>query len=153
MDFQTQIERIKEISIPFLSLIDAELVDVRIVNASGRITVTLLADKPGGGITLDECGRLNRQLSETLDAQDIFASSYVVEVSSPGIDRPLKTKGDFNRALHKVVRFFLSEKVNGKLEWAGPVERVDETCVYINVNGQELAIALSIINKARYELL
>ncbi len=153
MDLQSQVERIKEISLPLLDMENAELVDIRVVYTSGRAVVTLLVDKPGGGITLEACGRLNRQISDSLDASDIFAGSFIVEVSSPGIDRPLKTKSDFNRAMHKTVRFFLAEKVNGKLEWAGPVVRVDDTDVYITVNGQELAIALSLINKARYELM
>ncbi|HNX80882.1 MAG TPA: ribosome maturation factor RimP [Candidatus Omnitrophota bacterium] len=153
MDIQSQVERIHELSAPILNSIGVELVDARISNVAGRTTVTLFVDKPGGGITLEECGNLNRQICEALDTVDLFAGSYVVEVSSPGIDRPLKTKADFTRAISKAVRFFLSEKVNGKLEWAGQVLRVDDSHVYIAVDGQELAIALSFINKARYELL
>lgn len=153
MDYQTQVLRLRQVSDPIVQSFGAQIVDVKISYVPGRLILTLFVDKPGGGIMLEECGVINRAISDALESQDLFAGSYIVEVSSPGIDRPLATKEDFNRAMNKEVRFFLSEKVNGKLEWAGQVLRVDDSHVYIAVDGQELAIALSFINKARYELL
>jgi ribosome maturation factor RimP len=83
-----------------------------------------------------------------LDENEFIDNRYILEVSSPGLDRPLVTKNDFLRCLKKRVRFFLTEPINGKPEWEGAILKADDEAVYVDI-GEELVIPLSKINKAK----
>ena len=74
-----------------------ELLDVRIFRGGGRVQVRLYVDVPGGGITLDQCAKASRTAGMLLEEADLFAGPYVIEVSSPGIRRPLRTRGPLRR--------------------------------------------------------
>lgn len=78
-----------------------------ICNYQGRdLFLRLLVDKPEGGIIIKECAEVNRRLSAMLNEANILEQSYILEVSSPGLDRPLSSKNDFIRCLNKEARFF-----------------------------------------------
>ena len=126
-----------------------ELVDVIYRQEGKHLFLRILADRLGGGINLDECAQLSRDISQALDDNNIIESRYMLEVSSPGLDRPLKSKNDFMRCLDKQVVFFLNDLVNGKCQWEGLISRVDDTNVFIKDKiGQILEIPLTKINKA-----
>ena len=126
-----------------------ELVEL-IHRYEGRdLVLRLLVDKPEGGISLGECALLNRKIGDILDQNDILPGHYILEVSSPGLDRMLETKEDFMRCLNKQAVFFLNDLVNGKCEWQGLISRVSETAVFIDRLGESLEIPLIKINKAK----
>ena len=149
MDNQVLIERIKAIIDPVLVRANIELVDLGFLQTSGQIIIKLLVDKISGGINLDECARLSREVRWALDQENIIVSGYALEVSSPGLDRVLKSKKDFMRCLHKQVVFFLNDLVNGKCQWQGLIFKVDEAVVFIQAQGEVLEIPLIKINKAQ----
>jgi len=149
MDSQILAERLQQLISPVLEDLQAELVELDLVRASGQIIVRLLVDKPGDRIDLDECALINRRLGDIIEEQSIIADRYVLEVSSPGIDRPLKSKGDFARNPGKLVKLFLRQPVNGKIEWDGIIKNVTETEVSVEIEGQAVVIPLSIINKGK----
>jgi len=109
----------------------------------------VLVDKPEGGITLGECASLNQEIGIMLDAKDAIKDNYILEVSSPGIDRSLFNKDDFNRCKNKKVKFFLKELIVGKLEWDGVINKIEGDSVFADINGQILEIPISKINKAK----
>jgi ribosome maturation factor RimP len=113
----------------------------------------ILLDRPEGGISLGECAKINREVSAKLDESDILEENYVLEVSSPGLDRPLKTAEDFLRCLNKQVRIFLNTAVEGKIEVQGIIRKADELTVYVGENGKTLEIPLSHINKGKQVIL
>jgi ribosome maturation factor RimP len=121
------------------------LVDFFMRKNSSGFSLNLLADRPQGGITLDECSSLNRLLRQALEERNALPEEYALEVSSPGLDRPLKSKEDFLRFSDKEVTVFLNQPVNGRLELRGLVKGANETSVFIN--GTE--IELTKINKAK----
>jgi ribosome maturation factor RimP len=93
-----------------------ELVEL-VYRFEGRYMVLrLLVDRPEGGITIEECARLNNEISCILDEKNIIEERFALEVCSPGLDRPLKSKNDFVRSLNRKVKFFLSQPVHGKIE-------------------------------------
>ena len=126
-----------------------ELVDLIYRSEGNRLILTVLTDRPGGGITLQECAGLSRQLKNLLEEKNIIEGDYVLEVASPGLDRPLKRQRDFLRSLNKEAVFFLNDLVNGKLQFQGLIYKVDETSVFIQVLGELLEIPLTKINKAQ----
>ncbi|MFH0855302.1 MAG: ribosome maturation factor RimP [Candidatus Omnitrophota bacterium] len=128
---------------------DLDLVDVIHRYEGKDLFLRVLIDKPEGGINLGECALINRELAEALDAKDFLRQRYILEVSSPGLDRPLKTEADFKRLLNKNVKFFLNGYINSKLEWDGIINKVSEGKVYISIKGSVLEIPLEKINKAK----
>lgn len=125
------------------------LVDIISRQDGSGLSFSLLADRPQGGISLEECSLLNRLLRQEMDAKNILNGQYNLEVSSPGLDRPLKTKEDFMRCMNKETVFFLNDLINGKCQWQGVINNVNETSVFIIQEGEVLEIPLIKINKAK----
>lgn len=142
-------EKIEKIAEPFLKAMNVELVELNIGRYKTDLSIRILADKQNGGITIKECSQLNRHMMEALETGLVIDGPYTLEVSSPGLDRPLKSPKDFQRVIGRQARFFLSEPVNGRLEYAGPIRGVHNEGVIIDVRGQSVEIPILKINKAR----
>jgi ribosome maturation factor RimP len=116
---------------------------------AGKLVLRILADRPYGGIKLDECARLNYAIGNLLEEKDVLQERYILEVASPGLDRPLKTVKDFLRCLDREVRFFLNEQINERIEVAGVIKQVSQDAVLIETQQGTLEIPLSKINRAK----
>ena len=149
MIIESLAEKIEEIVRPFLGEIQAEIVDLNIGRAHHEIRIQLLVDKSQGGITLAECSDLNRKIGDILEGQNILTSHYVLEVSSPGIDRSLSTVRDFQRVIGRSVRFFLSEAVEGKIEHTGIIKRVENDNIFVQLETREIILPVTKIHKAK----
>lgn len=126
------------------------LVDTRFYRGErGECVFEVLADRAEGGITLDECARLNHELGRILDEKYGVGAPYILEVSSPGADRPLMTASDFRRNVGRVARFFLKDPWEGRSEYCGAIEGVEASAVSINEQGRSIQIPLEKINKAK----
>ena len=98
---------------------------------------------------MDECAMLNRGIGRLLDEKDIIKDRYMLEVASPGLDRPLRTKEDFSRFLNKKARFFLNNPINAKIEWEGLIVRVEAESVFINIKRENVEVPFVKVNKAK----
>jgi ribosome maturation factor RimP len=125
------------------------MVDFMLRHESGQIILKVLIDKPSGGITMGECADLNRFFKGFLDEEGLVGEDYTLEVSSPGLDRPLKVREDFLRMLNKEARFFLSEPLNGKIEWSGFIESAGEEKVSVRLKEGLIEIPYNKINKSK----
>lgn len=126
-----------------------ELVDI-IYRYEGRdLLLRALIDKPEGGITLDECAYINSHIGQILDNKGILNMRYILEVSSPGLDRELLNKKDFLRCINKNVKIFLNAPVNEKIEWDGIIVKVEGDSVFIDREGVNIEIPLAKIRKAK----
>lgn len=149
MDKQAVIEELLNIIGAYLKDRGLDLVEL-IYRYEGRdLFLRVLADKPEGGITLDECTRINREIGDILDGKDMIPGKYVLEVSSPGVDRPLKTKSDFSRCINKKIKLFLYEAINGKIEFDGIIKSTTEDSVCIQTSKGVMDVPLDKINKAK----
>jgi len=149
MDRQAIVDELKSIIQDFLLAQGLDLVDLILRYESRDLVLRILADKPEGGISLGECANLNIQISRILDEKDILKERYILEISSPGLDMPLKTKSDFRRCLNRRVRFFLKEAINGKVEIEGIINRVEEDLVCVDIDDGLVQIPLPKIAKAK----
>lgn len=102
-----------------------ELVDLVFRPEAGRWVLRILADRPGG-ITLDECARLSREVSPHLEVADLVPHRYTLEVSSPGIKRPLRRPEDFARFAGERVEVFTLELIQGRRTFRGVSRGLDE---------------------------
>ncbi|MCM8795758.1 MAG: ribosome maturation factor RimP [Candidatus Omnitrophica bacterium] len=152
MDRSILINELNQIIGGYLETQGIELVELIYRYEGKDLVLRILVDKPEGGITLDECVRLNNAIGLILDEKGILEERYILEVSSPGLDRPLRTKKDFLRCLNRKVRFFLTESINGKMELEGIIKKVEENAVYVDVEGQILEISFIKMNLAKQAL-
>jgi ribosome maturation factor RimP len=149
MDRQERELELRTIIDEYLKSQGIELVDF-ICRYEGRdLVLRILADRPQGGITLDDCAYLNSEIGVMLDEKNILQEHYILEVASPGLDRPLRSKNDFLRSINKTAKFFLNEKINGKMEFDGKITGVTDTSVYIEIKGEKIEIPLSKITKGK----
>ena len=86
-----------------------------------------------GGISLEACRRLSLEIGQVLDAENLIVASYVLEVSSPGLDRPLRTARDFQRQRQRMVTVFLHSPLMGKITYTGRVAAVTEVDLVLHV--------------------
>jgi len=126
-----------------------ELIDVTYRYENGRNVLRALVDRPAGGITMDECAGLNRQIGDILEERAVISEIYNLEVSSPGLDRPLRTERDFARNRGKQIKVFLSEPINGKIEVDGTVGEVSSRELALLTSDGPLGVPLEKINKAK----
>ncbi|MDD5729961.1 MAG: ribosome maturation factor RimP [Candidatus Omnitrophica bacterium] len=126
-----------------------DLVELIFRYESMGLMLRILADRPQGGITIEECAKLNIRISDILDEKDIIQDRYTLEVSSPGLDRPLRLKKDFLRCLGREVRFFLSEPIAEKIEIAGRIKEVKDESVEVETETGGVEIPFFKITKAK----
>ena len=126
-----------------------ELIEFSCRQQGGDLMVRILADRLEGGISINECSRINREVGAMLDEKNVIEQHYILEVFSPGLDRPLATQKDFLRNLNKPARFFLNDLVEGKIELEGIIRNADAENVYIDKDKKTITIPLSKINKAK----
>ena len=131
------LEEIKELALPLFLREGVELVDLLSCRERGRFTLRFLVDKPQG-ITLDDCAYLNREIIRILDQQNIVQESYVLEVSSPGLDRPLKNTRDFQRFQGELVKIVLHEPIEKENVWIGYLDQVDEENLTIRTETERI---------------
>ena len=136
--------RVAEIIDPTLQSMGFRLVRVKF---SGR-TLQIMAERPDGTMTVDDCAALSRAVSPVLDVEDPIQSSYTLEVSSPGIDRPLVRLEDFERWVGHVARVELKAPLNGRRRFRGVIEGVSGTAVELALPpdagaGDETTVALA----------
>ena len=125
-----------------------ELFEVKFHFQYDEMGIEVFIDKTEGNINIAECAYFNRKLVNILDERNVFDKPYNLSVSSPGLDRPLKNKRDFNRVLGEEVTFYLSEKVEGKLQYDGVVKEVFDNEVVVDAKNKNIKILYSQINKA-----
>ena len=123
-------QKTEEILLPVVEEYGFELVDVEYVKEGGTWYLRSYIDKPGG-ISIDDCEQVSRRLSDMLDEKDFIADSYIREVSSPGLGRPLKKEKDFRRSLGREVEVRTYRMIDKSKEFTGILETYDEEGVTI----------------------
>lgn len=122
--------RTEELITPILERMNFELVDVEYVKEGGTWYLRAYIDKEGG-ITVNDCEAVAREMNEILDREDYIEDSYVFEVSSPGLGRPLKKEKDYVRSMGKEVEIRTYRAIDREKEFYGVLSAYDETTVTI----------------------
>ncbi len=126
-----------------------ELIDVEYVKEGAEWYLRLFLDKEGDeGIDLDDCELISRKFSDILEEKDPITQAYRLEVSSPGIERPLKRTKDFQRFQGEKVQVKTFSEVEGKKQFIGILQETTEETVTLDVDGTSIAIPRKQIGKA-----
>lgn len=126
-------KRTEELALPLVEENNFELVDVEYVKEGSNWYLRLYIDKPGG-INIDDCEVISRALSDKLDEEDYIEDAYILEVSSPGLGRPLKKDKDFARNIGNEVELKLFKAVDKQKEFTGILKEFDKETVTIEID-------------------
>ena len=124
MDRSLITERIIEIAAAAAADIGIELVHVEIAGTKRDAVIRIYIDKEGG-VTLDDCGAVSKKIEEALDADDFIPSRYVLEVSSPGIERQLYSLADFVKFTGQLAKVKTKAEIDGQKTFVGPITEID----------------------------
>lgn len=129
-------EQVYQLVAPIAQGFGLEVIEVLYEKKFNGMNLTIVIDKDGG-VTIDDCEKLHRAIDAPLDELDPIDCSYTLNVSSPGLDRPLKTERDFKRNLQGKITVKLYKPLNGKKNYEGVLTAYDEnTFTILNKNGE-----------------
>lgn len=128
---------------------DMEVVDVEFQFEGGRWILRVFIDKEGG-VTLDDCTSVSRELADLIEAKDVIDLHYVLEISSPGLNRPLRKERDFMRSIGKMVKLKMSRPIDGSRNFTGRLTGVRDGTISVLVDDENLVeLPLKEVDKAR----
>jgi ribosome maturation factor RimP len=144
-------EAIEAVVTPVADSHGLTVVDVDVRGSGRRQVVRVAVDRPGG-VGIEECQRLSRELGDLLDVEDLVRGSYDLEVSSPGLDRELRKDREWRWATGRLVRLWTREPVDGRRELTGRLVGVEQT--HVNLEGPESPVRVprELVTKARLEV-
>ncbi len=148
---KTLLELLEERTFPVLEDHGLELVDLELGREGSKLAVRYFVDRKDnseGGVSVEECGDLNLALGRLLDVEDIIPESYVLEVSSPGVDRRLRKLKDFREYLGEHVRVITNTPVNGSKKFKAELLEADEQGICISRDGEKTLIPHELIKRA-----
>lgn len=133
---------------PAVQALKYELVDVELSGGAGQAVLRIYIDSPDG-INVDDCAKVSRQVSALLDVEDPIPGHYTLEVSSPGLDRPLVTHADFVRFTGALIKAKVTQPILGRRNFTGRLVEVDGDRIVVEVDNESYDLTLSNIEKAR----
>jgi len=146
------LDRVRNTAREIVEFAGMELVHLEMKREPGGLLLRLYIDKEGG-VTLDDCARISRQLSVQLDVEDPIEERYTLEVSSPGLDRPLFSDGDFARFSGRKIRLSTHVPLEGRRNYQGRLDGIVDGSVRLTLeDGRQVAIPRDQVAKARLEI-
>jgi len=147
------LDKVRQIAAPLAAQEGLELIDAEIGGGGGRQILRLLIDK-AGGVSLDDCTAVSRAVSTALDVEDPIDGAYDLEVSSPGLDRPLKTPEHFQKFLGSKVRvktFAPLPESENRRTFLGILQGYENGVIAIDVDGKIFRVPHALVSKANVE--
>ena len=145
------VERVKSIALPLFTELGLELVDVEFRREANGWILRLYLDKPGG-VTLGDCQRVSGELSDLLDVEGFINHPYTLEVSSPGLNRPLRLESDFLRFVGQRARVSTSQAVAGQRRFLGVLRGYEDGRILLErEDGTITLIPYALILKSRLD--
>jgi ribosome maturation factor RimP len=145
------VERVRTMIDPILFQEGLELTDIEYRRESKGWVLRLYLDKEGG-VTLDDCTRVSQEVGRNLDIEDFIQAPYTLEVSSPGLNRSLRTENDFMKNCHRLVKVKTFDPIENRRNFKGRLRGISENKIEIESEGGIFKIPLSNVAKAKLEI-
>jgi ribosome maturation factor RimP len=145
------VEKAQELIERKLATMELELYEVKFFRAGPRSILRVFIDKPGG-VTIDDCEKASNEISMLLDVEEFCRTPYTLEVSSPGLDRPLTRPRDFRRAIDRKVTVRMVDTENRQKTVSGTVMAVTEESISLDIGAQTVEVPFSRIQSGRVEV-
>jgi len=142
-------ETVTDFVLPIAHSEDLNLIEVEFLKEGSDWILRIFLENKDGDLTIEECEKVSRSLSMILDEEDPIDKSYILEVSSPGIERPLKSEADFERFQGELIAVKTFKKINGEKEFIGTLEKFEEDSITLTLkNGEEITVDYSLVARA-----
>ena len=148
---QNAAEQIAELIAPTVEALGLELWGIELQQQGKYSLLRIYIENREDGVGIEDCEKVSRQVSALLDVEDPISGEYTLEVSSPGMDRPLFTAEQFGLYVGETVNIRLRTAMQGRRKFKGVIERVNEGVVDLLVDGESVAIQLTDIDKANID--
>jgi ribosome maturation factor RimP len=150
----SSIEKIEEALAAVAAVHGMEIVDLELVSERSGWVLRLYIDRPGGaGVTVDDCARVSRDCSVTLDAEDLVDRRYRLEVSSPGIERRLRRREHFQQQIGNTIHVVLRQPVEGRRKVTGELTEVGGATIELACqDGSRISVSLDNIKRANLKV-
>jgi ribosome maturation factor RimP len=147
------VERVRSVATRVTAGRGFELVDVELKRAAGGQLLRLYVDRPGG-IGLSELQSVSEEVSAILDAEDPIEGHYTLEVSSPGLDRPLKSEADYRRFVGRLAKLASYELVEGRRQWTGRIVACEDGVITLDLEREKASarVPLAKVSHGRLEV-
>ena len=142
------VAQLKALVVPILAERQMELVELTCRPVSGQLQVRLLVDR-AGGVNLHHCAQVNRRMSEALEGLPLIEGRYTVEVSSPGLDRPLVSQRDFERAIGEDLQVLVALDERQAQERHGMLLAVQPNAIVLKTTGGNMTVPMAQIRSAK----
>ena len=124
-----------------------ELLDVDLVFEHGKRVLKLFIDKEGG-VQLGDCAKVSHAVEDLLEVEELISGKYNLEVSSPGLNRPLRLKEHFDQVIGKTINVTTKEKIDGRKHYKGVLQQVDNGKLVIKIDQQNYSVPLTMMARA-----
>jgi len=151
LKFENLLQEVRQVVEPILESQGLELVDLEYQRGSQGWVLRIYLDREGG-VSLDDCAGISHEVGAVLEVKDLIPSSYTLEVSSPGLTRPLKKPEDFNKFRNQMVKIKLYEPLDGRRNFKGTLLGLEGDRVRVEVEQQVYELPLQRIAKANLEI-
>jgi len=146
------VEKIEILVKPTVEGMGFDLVQVKLMEGNKSRLLQIMAERPDGSMTVDDCAEISNQVSAVLDVEDVMPGAYRLEISSPGIDRPLTRLKDYEGHMGHLAKIELVLPVNGRKRYTGVLKSLVGDTLTIEVDGKPVAIELPDIQSAKLVL-
>ncbi len=140
------VERVEKLVLPVTQELGLELVDIEYLQDGGYWYLRVYVEKEDEDISLDDCAKVSNRIDEDVDA--MIEEKFFLEVSSPGVERPLKKENDYTRFTGQKARLILKHKMEDSRNWTGVIEKYEDSIIYLDVEDKMLEIPYSEVKKA-----
>lgn len=147
------VEAVEKLALPILEEEGLELYDTEFTKEGKDWFLRVYIERPEGKVDLDDCGRISERLSKELDRTELITRSYYLDVSSPGVERPLKKGKHFEQAVGKRIFLKTYEAVEGRKKFEGELLRYTPENLTVDVDGVQVEIPMDKVAKARRVLM
>lgn len=140
-------DRVFSLIEPVLQDIGFELVEVEYLTMHGRWILRLYIDKEGG-VTIDDCADVSRDLGDIIDVKEVIDHEYVLEVSSPGLNRPLRKEKDFIKAIGSRIKLKMIRDLEGQKNFTGRLKDYNNRTIYLETEGKLIELPFDDVEKS-----
>ena len=148
MGSQEKVEQaVQQIATPIAQSLGLEIVQVQYRREGGGLVLRIMIDRIDGGVNVEDCANVSRELSAVLDVEDPVGTPYHLEVTSPGLDRPLVKPSDFVRFQGREIILRTHKPVDGRKSYRGTLDGLDGDLILVTVDGVQYRIQFAAVEK------
>ncbi len=149
---KTVVEQVEALITPSVTSMGFVLVQVKLMDTRTGQTLQIMAERPDGSMSVDDCAKISRQVSAILDVEDTITSEYRLEVSSPGIDRPLVKLTDYPKFIGHIAKLETALPIDGRKRFTGTIKAVEGESVILTVDNKDVTLPFIDIQTAKLVL-